>query len=98
MLVDGAQQSLGGYARLVDAARAFQLVKSGVATPQEMRRHARALRKVTTTSKYIGVTQSLQDGRWQASVPHELVGRWNDERAAALARDRAIFHFGLGSR
>jgi hypothetical protein len=62
-----------------------------------LRREARALYKEKTTSRYRGVHWSSREQRWIACVtadyvPHAL-GAYTDERAAAVAYDRAARYF-----
>lgn len=55
--------------------------------------------KIGTTSKYRGVTLFAAQGKYQAFVKIDgrriHCGMWIREQDAALARDRAVLHFGL---
>lgn len=72
----------------------------GAATPEELRRLARATWKATvTTSRYCGVVWDERRGRWIAKIRVNLkdldIGRFTSERAAAIAYDQAaLFHLG----
>jgi hypothetical protein len=69
----------------------------GPASPEQLRAQVR--RRPPKTSLYIGVRRT--ETGWQANltldgVVHNL-GRWPDEKRAAVARDRAVLFFGLAA-
>jgi hypothetical protein len=72
----------------------------GPATPEELRRLARATWKAAvTTSRYRGVVRDDDRGRWIAKIKihskESQIGRFKSERAAAIAYDQAaLFHLG----
>ncbi len=70
----------------------------GGAAPEQLRRQAHARAKATRSSRFVGV--SRQEGRFVAHLGLDgrviYLGTWYSERQAALARDRAVLHFGVG--
>jgi hypothetical protein len=67
----------------------------GPASPEELRAQVRT--NAPKSSEYLGV--SRMGPRWQAFVLVDgdvvTLGRWPDEKAAAVARDRAVLYFEL---
>lgn len=66
---------------------------------EDMRREATAEKKARTTSRYRGVTYEAQREfkNWAAAITVDYVcvglGRWETERDAAIAYDRAALHY-----
>lgn len=72
--------------------------KLGPASPDELKQLARRRRKATKgASKYFGVSWDAAKRRWSVKVPlkggkYRIVGRYDDERDAGVAYDRAARH------